>query len=59
MGGANQGGETYIMLKGFWGKEHLVELKEATVHKKQDPKYRAQDIINDVAEELAKIELNQ
>ena len=26
-GGANQGGEIYIMLKGFWGDEPLVELK--------------------------------
>ena len=59
MGGANQGGETYRILKGFWGKEHLVELKVATVHKNQDQKYRAQDMINDVVEELAKIELNQ
>ena len=49
------------MLKGFWGDEHLVELKEATVHKQEteDQKKIDQDMIDDVVEELAKIKLNQ
>ena len=47
------------MLKGFWGKEPLVELKEATVHKDKDQKNRDQDMIDDVVEELAKMELNK
>ena len=35
-GGANQGGEAYRMLKGFWRDEPLVQLKEATVHKQKE-----------------------
>ena len=49
------------MLKGFWGDEPFVELKEATVHKQEteDQKKRDQDMIDDVVEELAKMELSQ